>query len=111
MKIYYKIHVDYPSPITQSLISAHLDLLTNDFCDRLVIDAENSHIATIILSVDDSGNPEMDELSDFLLLLDDTDFTAFFGYPNEERSNAVTNEFSPEIWKLLDTCIVNGTTR
>lgn len=65
----------------------------------------------LIVSTDDSGSPEFDEISDLLLCFDETDCQPFFGYPKDDYSNAVTDECGPEVWALLDNCQVNEPTQ
>lgn len=109
MKTYYKIHIMYPCPLTDGHIKEIDEYLPENLKKRIVCDESWNQVGSIVLSVDDSGNPELDELTEFLLSLDGTDCQPFFGYPEDDFSNAVTDESVKEIWDLLDSCQVGGT--
>lgn len=106
MKIFYKLHIMSTAPLTTEEIE--LMNLPKEFSERLVFDENNSQIASIIVSSDDSGNPELDEISILLDIIDDYgNADIFFGYPKKDMSNAVNAESEPNIWELLDECEVD----
>lgn len=110
MKNYYKIHIMYPAPLFEDTIKEIDNCLLPSMRGRIKVDEKNNQIGSIILSVDSLGNPEYDELSQFLLDLDGIDCIPFFGYPNEDFSNAVTDESDKSVWGLLDNCEVDELT-
>lgn len=110
MKNYYQIHIMYPEPLSSDVIAKIDNYLGANLSNRIKVDKNNNQIGSIIVSVDDSGNPEFDELSDLLLCLDGTYCQPFFGYPNDDWSNAITDECGKEVWDLLDNCEVNEPT-
>ena len=82
--------------------------LPKEYSERLIVDENNAQVASIIVSSDDSGNPELDEVSILIDLIEDYgNADVFFGYPKEDMSNAVNCESEPDVWELLDECEVD----
>lgn len=94
------------APITDEEIS--FMNLPKEYSERLVVDEGNPQIASIILSCDNSGNPDKDEVSIFCEIIDDYgNASVFFGYPKEDMSNALTEDASAELWDMLNACEVD----
>lgn len=105
MKTNYKLYIMNSAPLTDDEIE--LMDLSSDFANRLVVDEYNPQIASIILSSDSSGNPDLDEVSIFIDEISEWgNAGVFFGYPKEDGSNEVDENSGADIWNLLDECEV-----
>lgn len=105
MKNNYKIHLTYPVPFSNETIIEIEEYLPEHLQGRIKCDEKNNQIASIIVSSDSRENSELDEISQLLLGLDDTDCQPFFGYPDLENGfNAVTDDAGAIVWAMLDNC-------
>ncbi|WP_134344317.1 hypothetical protein [Flavobacterium psychrophilum] len=82
-----RIYIQYSGKITKNTIALMETYLISDFIGRTVIDGRRGYI-----DLKQSENPNLDEVSQFILALDGTDFITFWGYPLEDGSNITTNE-------------------
>lgn len=102
MKKNYKLYIRSTAPIVAEEINYIEKNLPEHLHGRLETDEENPQIASIIVSADSSGNPDLDEVTDLILALDDSGSAVYFGYPLDDDSNAV----SDNNWELLEKCKV-----
>jgi hypothetical protein len=81
-----RIYIEFPGEMTLDNIKYMESYLSDEFHNRAILDDYRAYI-----DLNKNENPDLDEVSNFIIELDGSEFATFWGFPLDDDSNITTN--------------------